>query len=408
MRQRARILAERRLSCKPNSKFVLDFNVSGSNIEVNIYYIRFRLMNRTTLIASLIALVLTTSLTLILYARVAIPDEATASKPLPVAATTYVVQQSYERESSYLGLVQAGRKTVLGFELPGLLKELKVQEGSAIAAGDIIASLDEAKLQSRRNTIVADLKRVNIDLELARIKARRQRNLSNTGAVSKEAYDETRLVAQALLAQVDSVQAQLDSIDIDLQKSVLRAPYTGVIADRYLDEGAVVSPGTPVVKLMETERREAHIGVAVEHIKLLVPGSQHQLQLRHVAVRATLLSVRPDVDPVTRTATAVFALPDEVFALDGEPITLELAQAVYMEGGWLPIAALMEGQRGVWSVLQIVSQDGVHRTVREAVEVLEVQGDMAYVYGTLIDGALIVAQGTHRVTPGVSVTVLGQ
>jgi len=365
-------------------------------------------MNRTTIIATLTAGFLTTALTLILYARVAISDETGTTKPMTVAATTYVVQQSYERESSYLGLVHAGRKTVLGFELPGLLKELKVQEGSAITAGDIIASLDEAKLQSRRNIIVADLKRVNIELELARIKARRQKNLSNTGAVSKEAYDETRLVAQALLAQVDSVQAQLDSIDIDLQKSILRAPYTGVIADRYLDEGAVVSPGTPVVKLMETKRREAHIGVAVEQIKLLVPGSQHQLQLRHAAVRATLLSVRPDVDPITRTATAVFALPDEVSALDGEPITLELAQAVYMQGGWLPIAALIEGQRGIWTVLQIVNEDGVHRTVREAVEVLEVQGDMAYVVGTLIDGALIVAQGTHRVTPGVSVTVLGQ
>jgi len=366
-------------------------------------------MTRTSLAALVGAIFLTTALTLGLYARVAISrDEPKAATPLPVMATTYVVQKSYQRESSYLGLVQAGRKTVLGFELPGLLSQLNVQEGSTVAAGGIIAVLDESKLQARRDATAADLKRVGLELELANIKAKRQKNLSNTGAVSKEAYDETRLVAQALVAQVDSVQAQLDSIEIDIQKSVLRAPYDGVIADRYLDEGAVVSPGSPVVKLMEAGRREAHIGVAVEHIDLLVPGSEHMLLLRRAPVKATLLSVRPDVDPVTRTATAVFILPDNISALDGEPITLALGQAVFMEGGWLPIAALMEGQRGVWTVLQIVGKQGEQHAIREAVEVLEIQGDMVYVRGTINDGNLIVAHGTHRVAPGVSVSVVGQ
>ena len=318
------------------------------------------------------------------------------------------MQQSYQRESSYLGLVQAGRKTVLGFELPGLLAQLDVQEGTAVTAGQVIAILDEAKLRSRRDATAADLKRADIELELANLKANRQKNLSHTGAVSREAYDETRLIAQALVAQVDSVQSRLDSIDIDLQKSVLRAPYSGVIADRYLDEGAVVSPGTPVVKLMETDQQEAHIGVAVEHIDLLVPGSEHRLLLRSNPIQASLLSVRPDVDPVTRTATAVFALPHDISALDGEPITLELGQAVFMEGGWLPISALMEGQRGIWTVLQIVGDEGDRRAVREAIEVLEVQGDMAYVRGTIVDGSLIIAHGTHRVSPGSSVTIVGQ
>jgi len=365
-------------------------------------------MNRTTLIAILGAIALTTGLTLSLYARVAMSGGESLAQALPVMATSYVVQPSYVRESSYLGLVQAGRKTVLGFELPGLLSELRVQEGTAVATGEIIAQLDEAKLRSRRDATTADLKRVEIELERARIKARRQKDLSDTGAVSREAYDETRLIAMALMAQVDAVRAQLDSIDIDLQKSILRAPYAGVIADRYLDEGAVVNPGTPVVRLIETDRREAHIGVTVEHIELLTPGSEHTLTLRQQPLLATLLSVRPDVNPVTRTATAVFALPPDVTALDGEPITLDLPQTVFMEGGWLPISALLDGQRGVWTVLRIAKRDGGLVTVREAVEVLETQGDMAYVRGTLTDGNRVVAHGVHRVTPGAIVSIAGK
>ena len=407
-RQRARILAQSTASCKQKYQIALDLYVNRRNINVSCSNIEDNIMNRTTLLAIFGAIALTGGLTLSLYARVANSGNESVAQPLPVLATTYVVQPSYGRESSYLGLVQAGRKTILGFELPGLLSELKVQEGTAVATGAIIAQLDEAKMRSRRDATAADLKRVEIELERARIKARRQKDLSDTGAVSREAYDETRLIAQALSAQVDAVQAQLDSIDIDLQKSILRAPYSGVIADRYLDEGAVVNPGTPVVRLIETDRREAHIGVTVEHIELLIPGSEHTLSLRQQPLQATLLSVRPDVNPVTRTATAVFALPADVTALDGEPITLDLAQTVFMEGGWLPISALLDGQRGVWTVLRIAERDGSLVTVREAVEVLETQGDMAYVRGTLTDGNRVVAHGVHRVTPGAVVSIAGQ
>ncbi len=364
------------------------------------------LMFRKPLLAILAAIGVSALLTFVLHARVAIPDEKTPLKPLPVLAIKYIKLNSYERESSYLGLVHAGRKTVLGFELPGLLAKLTVKEGSPVAAGDILAQLDDAKLQSLRNATSSDLKRVKIELERANIKANRQKDLSNTGAVSQEAFDDTRLIAQALVAQVDAVQARLNSIDIDIDKSTLRAPYNGVIAEKYLSKGAVVSPGAPVVRLIETGSREAHIGVTVENIHLLEAQQQYTLSLRGQPVEATMLTIRPDVNPVTRTATAVLALPASVSALDGEPISMELEQRVYMEGGWLPVSALLAGQRGIWTVLRIKNVNDKQITVREAVEVLEVQGDMAYVRGTINSGDLVVAHGLHRLVPGASVRIV--
>ena len=90
--------------------------------------------------------------------------------------------------------------------------------------------------------------------------------------------------------------------------------------------------------------------------------------------------------------------------MDGEPLSLELEQSVTQAGGWLPLAALLEGQRGVWTVLRIEPEGDRLRTVREAVEVLDVQGERAYVRGSLIAGAQVVSSGVHRVTPGSLVT----
>ena len=76
-----------------------------------------------------------------------------------------------------------------------------------------------------------------------------------------------------------------------------------------------------------------------------------------------------------------------------------------MRGGWLPMAALLEGQRGTWNVLRIEADGELYRTVRESVEVLDIQGDRVYVLGTLPAGARVVADGVHRITPGTLVTV---
>jgi multidrug efflux pump subunit AcrA (membrane-fusion protein) len=170
-------------------------------------------------------------------------------------------------------------------------------------------------------------------------------------------------------------------------------------------QGAVVSPGTPVLRLVELTNQEARIGVPATMAAQLEIGKQYTLTLRDQSLQAQLLTVRPDVDPITRTTSAVFAIPPDVNALDGEPITLDYREAVQMRGGWLPMAALLEGQRGTWNVLRIEPDGELYRTIRESVEVLDTQGDRVYVFGTLPAGAWVVAQGIHRITPGTLVTL---
>ncbi|TDG13741.1 efflux RND transporter periplasmic adaptor subunit [Seongchinamella unica] len=353
------------------------------------------------------AAVIVIALTGILHARFAMGDKPAERIPLTVAATGYHLQDSYLRQVSYLGLVAAGRKARLGFEISGTVAELPWREGSPVAKGQLIARLDDASLRASYSATSADLDQARSELELAKLKARRQRELRESGAVSREAFDETRLRAQALASRVEAVTARLHSIEIQIEKATLRAPYAGVIADRFVHQGAVVNPGMPVVQFIETAGREANIGVAVAKARSLQVGREYTLKLRGESFSSPLLTVRPDVDPVTRVTTAVFAIPPDIDAVDGEPITLIMEESVEARGGWLPIAALLESSRGLWNVLRLEESPQGTRTVREAVEVLEIQGDMAYVRGSLADNSLVVANGVHRTTPGTLVAVAG-
>lgn len=356
---------------------------------------------RLGLVAAVVIVTLSTAL---LHFRAALSEAQTTRAPLPVATTVYQHEKSYQRAVSYLGLVVAGRKADLGFEISGLVVSPPPRPGTPVTRGDVLVALDDAALQSRRQATAADLQQVRVELELAQLKARRQADLIEKGAVSRDAYDETRLRAQALEARVEAGIAHLASLDIELEKSRLLAPYDGVVADRYVQQGAIVNPGVPVLRILETAAQESHIGVSAERVGELKAGANYTLRLRGQPIQARLLSVRPDVDPATRTATAVFALPEETNALDGEAVTLELQETVAEDGGWLPIAALLEGSRGVWTVLRVEPDGEELRTVSEAVEVLEVNGDRAFVRGTLPSGAQVVASGMHRISPGALVS----
>ena len=358
---------------------------------------------RNTAIALGVAVTLTTVISGLLFARAGFGKAADPRAPMPVETTTYAIEAGYARELPFLGLVRAGQSSNIGFEVPGQLSRLLVTEGTVLSGGDTIGMLDTSQLESQRAVAEANLRRVEAELELARLKAQRQKDLSASGAVSKEAYDETRLSAQALAAQLGAVSAQLRSIDIDLEKSELKAPYDGVVAARFVNEGAVISMGTPVIRLVASAGREAHIGVAVEYAHLLRQDDVYSLKLRDQSVPARLRSVRPDVDPATLTMTAVFELPAGTGVLDGEPVSLLLSENVAVEGGWLPLSALIEGERGLWNVYRLAPQDNVTVTAREVVEVLEVQGNRVFVRGTLADGERVVTDGLHRVTAGTAV-----
>jgi RND family efflux transporter MFP subunit len=370
------------------------------------YSTKNRSFPRSTAVGLACAVVITTGLSGALHLRAAQSVSTEVRAPMPVAAIGFVTESEYSRSTSLLGLVEANRSAVLGFELPGMLSEVRVREGSVVAAGDTLATLDDGTLRSARRAILAQLQQAESQLELAQLNAKRQRELVETGAVSRERFDETRLTALALSAQVDVVRAELSKIELDLEKSQLRAPYAGVIALRYLDEGSIVSAGVPVLRLIETGAMEAHIGVPVELTRTLIPGKEYSLEIRGTVVQAKLSAVRPDIDPYTRSVTSVFMLPENTLVLHGEAVTLELSRQITEEGGWLPVSALLEGQRGIWNVLRLEEVGQQIVSVREVVEVLEIQGDHAYVRGSIVDGQQIIAAGVHRIAPGTAVTPL--
>ena len=360
---------------------------------------------RTLLFSLALAAGLTALFTTAITLRASVQEQPQPA-PMPVAVATFESQDSYRKTLRLTGLLRAQNRAQLGFEVPGLLLST-AREGERVTAGAVLGQLDTRQLEAQRAVAAADLASVEADLELANLRSERSSRLRATGAISAQDADEARLAAQALVSRRAALLARLASLDLDLSKSTLRAPYAGVVAARYADPGTVLAPGTPVLGLVSASQLEAHIGIPAAQLAALTPGQSYPLQLRSGTVQGILSAVRADLHPGTRTALALFDLPPDTAGLDGEIATLVLTDTVNTRGGWLPLTALLEGQRGAWTVLRLGErEDGATIALREAVEVLNIDGSRAYVRGSLQAGQRVIADGIHRIAAGTPVQPL--
>lgn len=334
-------------------------------------------------------------------------ERATAAEPpvaadiVPVSTRPIVIEAGYGVERRYIGQIESRQSVDLSFELTGKLIEIRADEGDAVEADEEIARLDTDLLMADRDRLVASRDALNAQLEFAEREVVRNSRLSETGFASAQRVDQAVANRDELIARIAETDAALTSVEIRIRKSVLRAPFSGTVASRSVDGGETLSPGQHVLRLVDDSATKIRVGVPLEtDLKQLADA---QVQIGSERYPAQLDSVRPDIDPITRTRTVILEIDAAAGIALGRTATVILNDQVEMNGAWVPLDSVSEGRGSVWSVL-VVDDENMVRAA--AVEILHAESDRLYVRGTFEDGASLIQSGPQRITPGQTVRVI--
>ena len=373
---------------------------------------------------------------------------------LPVNTIKIEPVNSHAIERTYTGEVSPLRTSEVGFERGGKLVEVLVEEGDRVSRNDPLARLDTSNLEAQLQGLVArkqqaqavlaelqngarteevasaeaQVKDLQQQLELEKLKSSRREYLYDQGAIAREELDEIAFNQKALKerfndaksnlnrlnngTRVEQIQAQeaaiaglaaeIKDLEITIQKSVLLAPFNGIVSRRNLDEGTVVDAGTSILRLVENNRPKVKIGVPINVANNIQPESDRLVTIANTEYNAKVISVLPEVNAATRTRTVVLRLPASATTqVSPKQIArLSVSQTNNLEGYWLPINALTKGDRGLWTCYAVVSEGKNYKAERKYVELLETQGDRVLVKGTIQTGDRIITEGTHRLVPG--------
>jgi RND family efflux transporter MFP subunit len=317
-----------------------------------------------------------------------------------VPVMTVDLEQGYDVTRRFTGQIEAAARTDLGFELGGRVTEVLVEEGDIVPAGSVLARIDTSALVPEKAALEAELAAVAADAELARLTLARNDALMERGFRSVAAQDEARLGLARAEASMAALRARIAGVDVELEKSVLTAPFAARIGARLADPGQTVAAGQTMLVLFEATPPRARVGLPPDMAAALSPGDPLWIALNGCLVKATLRQIRPDLDPVTRSRMVVLDLPDTVAPVLGDTLQLILEQEIDEQGFWAPLSALREGARGSWSVMAVEATGEGDRILPAAVEVIHTDGTRVYLRGTLPPGARIVAKAPDRVAPG--------
>ncbi len=314
---------------------------------------------------------------------------------LPVAVTPIELHNNYQIARRFVGQVEPQKTVSISFELSGQLDQILVDEGDQITEGQQIAALDTQLLDADRVRLEASKSALEAQLRFAEQTVERQSQLSDRGFASQSGLDEALSRSDELRARIAEVQAALTSNTIQAEKSIVYAPFTGRITDRPVDGGESLSPGQTVVEIVQDGTPQLRIGVPLDVTATIL--SQAEVEIGGLIYDASLITLRPDVDPVTRTRTALLQVKTDDALAFGQTARLILTDRVEATGLWVPTTTLKEGARGQWTLLTV----DVENIVRQAsVQVLHTDGDQVFVRGVFPDGARLITSGPQRVTPG--------
>ncbi|MFZ8201362.1 efflux RND transporter periplasmic adaptor subunit [Alteromonas portus] len=328
---------------------------------------------------------------------------------LPVAVSTgqVKIQSGFETPINVFGLVESPKATSLSFDVAGQVNRMLVEEGDVVKKGDMLAQQDIARLNARKGELQAAIERANADLALAKVNSDRTTSLVEKKLESAQRLDEAKASLNVAKAQVSEMQAALESLNVEIEKTTLFSPFDGVVNRRFFDEGSVVSAGTPVFGITSIENYQARFAVPADVVDQFDVNEPVLVRVGDMDVAGTVSQRLPTRNVQTRTVDILVTLNSNERVRPGDMAILSAFRSHSETGAWLPVNALSNGLRGLWRVF-VLPKEGNATLQARVVEVVYTDGNKAFVRGALEDGDIYVDEGTHKLAPGQMVAIPGQ
>ena len=314
------------------------------------------------------------------------PSGAGAVSSPPALAGIVVHAQPSRSQQVWDGVVEAVNQVTITAQTNARVLELPYEVNDVVAKGAVLVRFSDVEQKSARNAAQAQIASAQASYTDAEASYERIAAVHAKGYVSTAQRDQQRAARDAAKAALEAARAQLGAVGQQLDYTVLRAPFAGVITQRFVHVGQAVQAGPPspqpLIQLQALDNLRVNVQVpqsAVESIRKFHTADVLLDDGRHVA--ATAVEVFPYADPATHTFNVRLQLPAGDTGLY-PGMTVKVAFATGETKRMLvPASALV--QRGELVAVYVLGEHGV--TLRQ-VRIGNRDVDEAEVLAGLDDG----------------------
>ena len=342
------------------------------------------------------------------------PNEA--KKPL-VNVMPIEWHQQYVQKRLVFGRAESQQTAAIGFDLAGAVVQVLVDEGQTVVQGQVLAVMDAQRLTAQMRELAAVLNRAKSEAKLAELSLKRVVELVDKKLESAQRLDESTERVNAAKAFVDEILARQQTLQIEIGKTKLQAPFAGNIVNRLVDKGTVVAAGQTLFNLQQEGQLEVRFALAADYsnkftlnqtITLATQTKPILGQIKSISIdsRYSLKSIAQQRRLDTRTVDVLVSVTEpNLSILPGDLLHIDISSEIQAQGFWVPSQALVSGVRGLWSLFVVKEIDGEQQLVAKLVEIIHADDKKAFVRGAIKNGETVVIEGVHRLVPEQKVIV---
>ncbi len=245
-------------------------------------------------------------------------NRAARRDPTPATAPARVVQvaraelRPMEHLIHAVGMLTASEEATIAAQVAGQIERLFVDLGDPVHAGQVLARIDTAAYEALARQSAASLARARAAASNALQNLRRVESLRQENIASESDLDQAR--AQALQAQADvrAAEAAHAIARLNLDRSHVRAPFEGVIAERLVTAGDYVGVGAPIVRLVRTNLLRLRLDVPERDSFAVAIGQPVRISVEGNALSVTgrLARIAPVIRDTDRMLTVEADVPN--------------------------------------------------------------------------------------------------
>ncbi len=187
------------------------------------------------------------------------------------------------------GTVLASESVDLSAEASGRIEKIAFREGAHVHNNEVLVTINDDDLQ-------AQLKKIELQIQLASEQEKRQAQLLTKSSISKEQYD-------IALNQVNTLKADRENLIASIRKREIRSPFDGIIGLRYVSEGSYVSPATRIASIQKVNPLKVDFAIPEKYAGKVAVGDRVDFNSDETKYQftGTLFAIEPKIDPTTRT-----------------------------------------------------------------------------------------------------------
>ena len=177
------------------------------------------------------------------------------------------------------GVVEARRKATISAEVAGKIEAVYFDVDDTVQQGDVVLRIRDLEYRAHLEQARAALAEAKANLQEMQLEYDRNADLRQQKLISQAVFDKTNASLKAVRARMTSEQAELAQAEEQLNHTVVRAPYAGVVVERHVEPGEYVRPGEPIMTGYAPDQLRVNVSVSQSVITSLRNGRRARVVL---------------------------------------------------------------------------------------------------------------------------------